>query len=947
VDTATNLAVNLYLIGGQVVGSTATTAAGVTAGNQVFTVSVDSAGQVTLDQLRAVVHSDTGNADDARSLSADSLVTLQATITDKDGDSSTAALNIGSNLVFKDDGPSISAVTSNEPVLTVDETTLATNATKSFASSFDSAYDADGAGSINYALTTSGGSSGLVDTATNAVINLYLIGGQVVGSTAVSQAAVNEGNTNFTVSVNSAGDVTLDQLQAIKHPTADPDEPISIATDSLIGLKATITDKDGDSTDATLNIGSNLVFKDDGPSFTSVSGDTVLNIVGASATGVSVFDIGEDIVPLLTTLELTWLNSIDYSGYQLESTGLGQWTAKSTGNPDLFTIQFDSTGQYTFTLLQNQLSTESQIDIDQAISQGAWRDANGNPTTSSNSVYQSVISDSTSNPFDIIARGTTGQSALPAQISVQNNTLGVGGDDVLQANANDVFILDFNKDNANHPEDVRLDSIALTINQFNSNNDRFTIVVKTYVGESNTVDKTFTFNSNGAGVTINNLGQSNFRVDLSLPGLETVPLDKFTIEVFPTNSNLKIVDFDASFVTVVDPVDYGFDFEAKLSDSDGDPAYAKFGIDVLVPAAPISLDLHADGAIEYLSIGDGASFDYGSLVPSQTAWVSSLDGLLVYDYNADGHVTEAKEVVFTMWGNDSGVATDMQALSAYFDVDMTGAKDGVLDANDVAWSSFGVWQDLNIDGIQDEGEFSYLADWDITSIALSYDSDSAPYLAADGDVLVYGQMAVTYADGSTGLAEDVAFAVAPADASIVEPEIGQTLQVTETSETIHDLSQPLADSSPEFDGMPEVPFGAVIDAALAQPELLVAGATQLPDDTSDGSTVIPSDASVQAEIQDISALVDQLVADHPVTDEHLAEYQHEITQAETTLDTHLNAGFEDGSSGTVDATHLDGGDANDSTDHQDIIVQDDPLAHPSTMEDGNIHHVYDDHSGIG
>ena len=55
-------------------------------------------------------------------------MTLTATITDKDGDSAPATLNIGQNLVFKDDGPSIST-TGTEPTLTVDETVLATNAT--------------------------------------------------------------------------------------------------------------------------------------------------------------------------------------------------------------------------------------------------------------------------------------------------------------------------------------------------------------------------------------------------------------------------------------------------------------------------------------------------------------------------------------------------------------------------------------------------------------------------------------------------------------------------------------------------------------------------------------------------------------------------------------------------------------------------------------------------
>ncbi|PNA04112.1 DUF5801 repeats-in-toxin domain-containing protein, partial [Pseudomonas sp. FW215-R3] len=107
----------------------------------VFTVSVAANGDVTLDQLRAVVHANTSNPDDSRTLTSDSLVTLTATITDKEGDSAQATLNIGQNLVFKDDGPSIST-TGVEPTLTVDETVLATNDTQSFAANFTSAFGA-------------------------------------------------------------------------------------------------------------------------------------------------------------------------------------------------------------------------------------------------------------------------------------------------------------------------------------------------------------------------------------------------------------------------------------------------------------------------------------------------------------------------------------------------------------------------------------------------------------------------------------------------------------------------------------------------------------------------------------------------------------------------------------------------------------------------------------
>ncbi|MCP1445192.1 hypothetical protein J3D54_004324 [Pseudomonas sp. GGS8] len=266
VDTATGEAVNLSLNGTVVEGHTATT------NLLVFTVSVATNGDVTLDQLRAVVHPNTTNPDDSKTLTADNLVTLTATKTDKDGDSAQASLNIGQNLVFKDDGPSIST-TGTEPTLTVDETVLATNDTQSFAANFSSAYGADGAGTLTYALGVVAGASGLVDTATGQVVNLSLNGAVVEGRTATSNDLV------FTVSVAANGDVTLDQIRAVVHSvTTNPDDSKTLTADNLVTLTATITDKDGDSAHTSLNIGQNLVFKDDGPSISTTGTEPTLTV---------------------------------------------------------------------------------------------------------------------------------------------------------------------------------------------------------------------------------------------------------------------------------------------------------------------------------------------------------------------------------------------------------------------------------------------------------------------------------------------------------------------------------------------------------------------------------------------------------------------------------------------------------------------------------------------
>ncbi|MER9439772.1 DUF5801 domain-containing protein, partial [Mesorhizobium sp. M0614] len=67
-------------------------------------------------------------------------VDLGYVITDADGSTAAGTLTV----TFNDDGPSITPSATAQPVLTVDETNLAANATANFAANFTSAFGADG-----------------------------------------------------------------------------------------------------------------------------------------------------------------------------------------------------------------------------------------------------------------------------------------------------------------------------------------------------------------------------------------------------------------------------------------------------------------------------------------------------------------------------------------------------------------------------------------------------------------------------------------------------------------------------------------------------------------------------------------------------------------------------------------------------------------------------------
>jgi len=205
--------------------------------------------------------------------------------------------------------------------------------------------------------------------------------------------------------------------------------------------------------------------------------------------------------------------------------------------------------------------------------------------------------------------------------------------------------------------------------------------------------------------------------------------------------------------------------------------------------------------VTYLSTADGVRFDLNDDGQTEvTPWVAPHDGLLAYDHNQDGVINEGREIVFTSWGTDETVETDLQALGRYFDSN----QDGALDNTDATWQQFGVWQDADSDGQSDPGEFRTLDELGIASIDLQGDGVSST--AADGDVLIHGTTEVTYADGSTTIAQDIT-------------------------------------------------FSALLDQALADPALL----SDVPPEPLAG-------AAAPADTADLTALVDAFVASEPITE---------------------------------------------------------------------------------
>jgi hypothetical protein len=300
-DTATGNSVFLFLSndGTTITGKEGTDLLDASTGETVFVISVNAdTGVVTLDQQRAVIHTPDTGPDQAVTL-ADNVITLTATATDGDLDTTSHAENVGDRFTFEDDAPLIITGT-NPTALTVDETTLGMDASGSFASLFNVAFGNDGpkdtdgvpgedADAVTFALGIGvvSADSGLIDTATGNSVFLFLSndGTTITGKEGTDLADAGLGDTVFVITVNAdTGVVTLDQQRAVVHPTTDPDEAVTLA-DNVITLTAIAKDGDLDTASRTENVGDRFTFKDDGPTVT-VENATGTYDAGAAGTWI-------------------------------------------------------------------------------------------------------------------------------------------------------------------------------------------------------------------------------------------------------------------------------------------------------------------------------------------------------------------------------------------------------------------------------------------------------------------------------------------------------------------------------------------------------------------------------------------------------------------------------------------------------------------------------------
>ena len=159
---------------------------------------------------------------------------------------------------------------------------------------------------------------------------------------------------------------------------------------------------------------------------------------------------------------------------------------------------------------------------------------------------------------------------------------------------------------------------------------------------------------------------------------------------------------------------------------------------------PLALDLDGDG-IETIGADGTVVFDHNANnIKTGTGWVSADDGLLVLDRDGNGAIDNGSELfgVDTVKADGTKATDGFDALS-----DLDSNNDGVFDALDTEFANVRVWQDLNQDGVSDDGELQSLTEAGIVSINLNADSNATNL--ANGNVQT-ATSTFTKTNGETG-----------------------------------------------------------------------------------------------------------------------------------------------------------------------------------------------------
>ncbi|WP_162095570.1 DUF5801 repeats-in-toxin domain-containing protein [Pseudomonas chlororaphis] len=340
---------------------------------------------------------------------------------------STTTAEIGSKMIFEDDGP---AAAGTAVAGTVDEDGLAsgvaggvgdvageaTVASGSVTGIFQSGVDVP----LSYSLSSD--TSGLPALSSGGVALVY----SVVGNTLTAKAGAVD---VFTFSLSTAGAYSFTLLQHLDHATGNDENDITINLGSL--LRA--SDKDGDTVTAAAE---KLVITvdDDTPTAAGTAvtgtvdedglangiaggvGDVAGQATNASGSVSGIFQSGAD-VPLSYTLlsDTSGLPALSSGGVALTYSVLGDTLTAKAGAVDVFTFSLSAAGAYSFTLLKPLDHPAGNNENDITINLGSLlraTDSDGDTVTAAAEKLVIIVDDDTPTATGLAEANTVDEDGL-------------------------------------------------------------------------------------------------------------------------------------------------------------------------------------------------------------------------------------------------------------------------------------------------------------------------------------------------------------------------------------------------------------------------------------------------------------------------------------------------------------------------------------------------------
>ncbi|WP_097303989.1 T1SS-143 repeat domain-containing protein [Pseudomonas chlororaphis] len=340
---------------------------------------------------------------------------------------STITTEIGSQMIFEDDGP---AAAGTAEAGTVDEDGLAngiaggvgdvpgevTTVSGSVTAIFQSGVDVP----LSYSLSSD--TSGLPALSSGGVALVY----SVVGDTLTAKAGAVD---VFTFSLSAAGAYSFTLLQPLDHPAGNDENDITLNLGTLLQA----TDKDGDTVTAAAE---KLVITvdDDTPTATGVAeagtvdedglangiaggvGDVAGEATTASGNVTGIFQSGAD-VPLTYSLssDTSGLPALSSGGVALVYSVVGDTLTAKAGAVDVFTFSLSAAGAYSFTLLQPLDHPDGNDENDITLNLGTLlqaTDKDGDTVTAAAEKLVITVDDDTPTAAGTAEAGTVDEDGL-------------------------------------------------------------------------------------------------------------------------------------------------------------------------------------------------------------------------------------------------------------------------------------------------------------------------------------------------------------------------------------------------------------------------------------------------------------------------------------------------------------------------------------------------------